>query len=40
MTRWRPKRDWFKANAPKLHAIAERTDALPKLAEMWVRNTI
>lgn len=38
MTRWRPRRDWFKADCPKLHAIAERIDALPALKEVWARN--
>jgi GST-like protein len=40
MTRWRPKREWFKSNTPKLHAIAEKADALPKLSEMWKRNVV
>ncbi len=40
MTKWRPKREWFKANTPKLAAIAEKADALPQLAEMWKRNVI
>jgi GST-like protein len=38
MTRWRPKRAWFAAQAPRLHAIAERADALPALAPMLARN--
>ena len=33
MTRWRPRRAWFAANAPKLAAIAARVDALPALAD-------
>jgi GST-like protein len=40
MTGWRPRRDWFKANVPRITAIAERTEALPELAEMWKRNTL
>lgn len=39
MTRWRPRRPWFADNAPRLHAIAERADALPKLAAVWARNS-
>ena len=38
MTRWRPKRAWFAANAPKLHAIAQAADAEPRLAATWARN--
>lgn len=38
MTRWRPRRAWFEQNAPKLHAIAARCDALPGLKEVWERN--
>lgn len=38
MTRWRPRRAWFAANAPKLAAIAARVDALPALAGVWRRN--
>ena len=38
MTRWRPRRDWFKANAPRIAAIAERVDALPELQEVLKRN--
>jgi GST-like protein len=38
MTRWRPRRDWFKANCPKLHAIALAADREPRLAEVWKRN--
>jgi GST-like protein len=32
MTRWRPKRPWFDANAPTLAAIADATRAVPRLA--------
>jgi GST-like protein len=38
MTRWRPRRAWFAANAPKLAAIAARVDGLPALARAWRRN--
>ncbi len=37
-TRWRPRRAWFAEHAPKLHAIAERMDGLPKLKPVWERN--
>jgi GST-like protein len=37
-TRWRPRRAWFAAHAPRLHAIAERVDALPRLQPVWERN--
>ncbi len=38
MTRWRPRRPWFAEHAPRLHAIAERADALPQLQGVWQRN--
>lgn len=38
MTRWTPQRAWFAANTPKLHAIAQRGDAVPELAAVWQRN--
>jgi GST-like protein len=38
MTRWRPKREWFAAHAPRLHAIGLRTDAIPALLPAWTRN--
>jgi GST-like protein len=38
MTRWRPRRAWFAASCPKLHAIALRTDAEARLAAVWRRN--
>jgi GST-like protein len=40
MTRWRPGREWFAANAPKLAAIAARTEQVPELAACWRRNAI
>jgi GST-like protein len=38
LTRWRPGRAWFAENAPRLHQIAERADALPELMSVWARN--
>jgi GST-like protein len=38
MTRWRPRREWFAANTPKLTAIASRTEQAPALAAWWARN--
>ncbi|MEZ5668021.1 MAG: glutathione S-transferase family protein [Alphaproteobacteria bacterium] len=38
MTRWRPGRDWFAAEAPRLHAIALRADSHPRLLPAWQRN--
>ena len=38
MTRWRPRRAWFAANCPKLHAIASRAEAEPRLVPAWRRN--
>lgn len=38
MTTWRPRRAWFQANCPKLHAIAVACDNDPRLAEVWARN--
>jgi GST-like protein len=38
MTRWRPRRAWFAARCPALHAIALRAEALPELAQVWQRN--
>jgi GST-like protein len=40
MTHWRPKRPWFDAHAPRLHAIAVRCDADPRLAAAWRRNVL
>ena len=40
MTRWRPGREWFAANTPKLTAIAVRTAQLPQLAACWERNQL
>jgi GST-like protein len=38
MTRWRPGRRWFEANAPKLVAIAEKARSLPELTPVMKRN--
>jgi GST-like protein len=38
LTRWRPRRAWFREHAPKLSAIATRVDALPELNAVWIRN--
>ena len=38
MTRWRPGRKWFAANAPRLVAIAETTAASPQVAAVVDRN--
>jgi len=38
ITRWRPQREWYKANCPKLHGVAMAADAEPRLAKVWKRN--
>jgi GST-like protein len=38
MTRWRPRREWFVANAPRLAAIGDRVHELPALRAVWTRN--
>ena len=38
MVHWRPRQEWFGANCPKLAAVADQVDALPKLAPVWRRN--
>lgn len=38
MVRWRPRRAWFIAEAPKLAAIAAALDADPSMAEVKARN--
>jgi len=38
ITRWRPQREWYKANCPKLHGVALAADAEPRLAKVWKRN--
>lgn len=38
MTRWRPKRAWFKDNCPALHVVATRVDDIAALAPIWQEN--
>lgn len=38
MRNWRPGRKWFATTTPRLHAIAERTAATPKVAAVLQRN--
>jgi GST-like protein len=38
MTRWRPGRKWFAANAPKVLAIAQKASATPGVADVLKRN--
>jgi GST-like protein len=38
MTHWRPRRDWFKDNCPKLMSVALAADREPRLAKVWRRN--
>ncbi|MEP7126141.1 MAG: glutathione S-transferase family protein [Byssovorax sp.] len=38
MVRWRPRRPWFTAEAPKIAAIAAALDADPRLAGVKARN--
>lgn len=38
MTQWRPGRAWFEKNCPKVHAIAHKADAHPRLAKVFKRN--
>jgi GST-like protein len=38
MTRWRPSRAWFAENCTKLHAIAAKADADPRLSAVLLRN--
>jgi GST-like protein len=38
MTRWRPRRDWFAAHAPRLLAAADAAAALPAVAPVMARN--
>ena len=38
MTHWRPRRAWFAAECPRLHAIAARIDGEPRLAAVRQRN--
>jgi GST-like protein len=38
MTRWRPRREWFAKECPKLHAVAVAVDADARLAPVWAAN--
>jgi GST-like protein len=38
MTRWRPRREWFAENCPRLFAIAVEVDRDPRLASVWTTN--
>lgn len=38
MTRWQPRRVWFREECPRLHAIAERVDHMPALKAIWREN--
>lgn len=38
MSRWRPRREWFARECPRLHAVALAVDARPELADIWKRN--
>jgi GST-like protein len=38
MSHWRPRRAWLAEHCPKLHAIALRAEALPRLAPVMKRN--
>ena len=35
VSRWTPRRRWFRVACPKLNAVAERVDALPELEAFW-----
>ena len=38
MTHWRPRRQWFAANTPRLHKIAVATEALDAVRPCFARN--
>jgi GST-like protein len=38
MTHWRPRREWFDANAPKVTAVADRAAAIPEIAPVLKKN--
>ncbi len=38
MTRWRPRREWFKEHCPRLHAIAVAVDEDARLQQVWKTN--
>jgi GST-like protein len=39
MTRWRPRRAWHAEQAPRLFAIATKTEGLERLADVWRKNS-
>jgi len=38
MTRWRPRRPWFAATCPRVHAAATAIDREPRLAALWAEH--
>jgi GST-like protein len=38
LTHWRPGRQWFTENTPKLAGIAAKTSEIPQLIHVWTRN--
>ena len=40
MTAWRPGRDWFKAECPKIHTIAMKVKAHPGMKKVAARNKL
>ncbi len=38
MTRWRPRREFFLAETPKIAAIIQRVDALDDTKPVWRRH--
>jgi GST-like protein len=38
MSRWRPRREWFATECPKLAGIARRVEEIPLLARVWASN--
>jgi GST-like protein len=38
MTHWRPRREWFANDCPKLFSIAKSVDADTRLAKLWAAN--
>ncbi|HSD87814.1 MAG TPA: glutathione S-transferase family protein [Kofleriaceae bacterium] len=38
MTRWRPRREWFAENCPRLHKIAVAVDEDARLTQVWTTN--
>lgn len=40
MTYWRPGRDWFKAECPKLYAIGSKVHDMPEIKKVAARNNL